>query len=287
MFDLYRSCQTNAMHEKNATHGFLCCKIMLWMILMQAKYHSPPHVQKLFISMNTLRGASLAEYKFKSSCSDGFNTKGCKSLEVLKSDIHILGLKTQRVQVEVDMLSEAIAHMSEFKHTDDVVSPLHSCSHVTQVVCSDEAGSSHQVTSQGATGARPLPSGSSYHQKSWLSLNLSWQLNNSYIYAILVKLYYACGHFASSCHWQCIFDYTGEFLFLNSMAWILGTALPGPVAVKFMAVSMRTHMIYFASLSEHLVLVASSLSVQFPTYSSVRPMPTVPMVQLEEGVTSH
>jgi hypothetical protein len=63
--------------------------------------------------------ASLAEYKFKSSCSDGFNTKGCKSLEVLKSDIHILGLKTQRAQVEVDMLSEAIAHMSEFKHTDD------------------------------------------------------------------------------------------------------------------------------------------------------------------------
>jgi hypothetical protein len=56
----------------------------------------------------------------KPSCNnDGFQTKERKSLVVLKSDIHILGLKKQRAQVEVDMLSEAIARMSEFEHTDD------------------------------------------------------------------------------------------------------------------------------------------------------------------------
>ncbi|KAG1865664.1 hypothetical protein C8R48DRAFT_672276 [Suillus tomentosus] len=62
-------------------------------------------------------------YQFKPSCNnDGFKTKDCKSLVVLKSDIHILGLKKQRAQVEVEMLSEAIARMSEFEHTDDGVS---------------------------------------------------------------------------------------------------------------------------------------------------------------------
>ncbi|KAG1738143.1 uncharacterized protein EDB91DRAFT_1082897 [Suillus paluster] len=62
--------------------------------------------------------ASLAESK-PSCISNSFKTKECKSLAVLKSDIHILGLKKQRAQVEVDMLSEAIAHMSDSKHTDD------------------------------------------------------------------------------------------------------------------------------------------------------------------------
>jgi hypothetical protein len=62
--------------------------------------------------------ASLAESK-PSHNFDGFKTKGCKSLEILTSDIYILGLKKQHAQVEVDMLLEAIAHMSEFEHTDD------------------------------------------------------------------------------------------------------------------------------------------------------------------------
>jgi hypothetical protein len=62
--------------------------------------------------------ASLAESK-PSHNINGFQTKECKSLDILKSNIHILGLKKQCAQVEVDMLSEAIAHMSEFEHTDD------------------------------------------------------------------------------------------------------------------------------------------------------------------------
>ncbi|KAG1824023.1 hypothetical protein EV424DRAFT_1538386 [Suillus variegatus] len=88
------------------------------------QFLSLPRLLKTWVDNTTYRAyisASLAE--FKPSCnSDGFKTKECKSLVVLKSDIHILGLKKQRAQVEVEMLSEAIARMSEFEHTNDGVS---------------------------------------------------------------------------------------------------------------------------------------------------------------------
>ncbi|KAG1894651.1 uncharacterized protein F5891DRAFT_1194953 [Suillus fuscotomentosus] len=88
------------------------------------QFLSLPRLLKTWVDNTTYRAyisASLAE--FKPSCNnDGFKTKDCKSLVVLKSDIHILGLKKQRAQVEVEMLSEAIARMSEFEHTDDGVS---------------------------------------------------------------------------------------------------------------------------------------------------------------------
>ncbi|KAG2352670.1 hypothetical protein BDR07DRAFT_1497921 [Suillus spraguei] len=45
---------------------------------------------------------------------NSFNAKKQKTLEVLKSNIHILGLKKQHTQSEVDMLSKAISHISEF-----------------------------------------------------------------------------------------------------------------------------------------------------------------------------
>jgi hypothetical protein len=51
--------------------------------------------------------------------SDGFTPKENKTLDVLKSDIHILGLKKQRAQAEVDMFSEALAWVAEFEGTDD------------------------------------------------------------------------------------------------------------------------------------------------------------------------
>lgn len=66
--------------------------------------------------------ACLAESK--SSCvanSDSFKAKEHKVLGALQSDIHVLGLKKQHAQVEVDMLSDAIARMSEFERTDDGV----------------------------------------------------------------------------------------------------------------------------------------------------------------------
>ncbi|KAG2744087.1 hypothetical protein P692DRAFT_201869567 [Suillus brevipes Sb2] len=85
------------------------------------RFLSLPSLLKTWVDNTTYRAyisASLAESK--PSCNnEGFQTKDCKSLVVLKSDIHILGLKKQRAQVEVDMLSEAIARMSEFEHTDD------------------------------------------------------------------------------------------------------------------------------------------------------------------------
>ncbi|KAG1749277.1 hypothetical protein EDB19DRAFT_1825517 [Suillus lakei] len=51
---------------------------------------------------------------------DSFKTKEQKTPEVLRSDIHILGLKKQCMQSKVDMLSEAILRISEF--SDDVTS---------------------------------------------------------------------------------------------------------------------------------------------------------------------
>jgi hypothetical protein len=74
------------------------------------------------IAFRAYISACLAESK--SSCvtnSDRFKAKEHKVLGTLQSDIHVLGLKKQRAQVEVDMLSDAIARMSEFERTDDGV----------------------------------------------------------------------------------------------------------------------------------------------------------------------
>ena len=49
----------------------------------------------------------------------GFKAKEDKTLDMLKSDLHILDLKKQRAQAEVDMFSEAIARAAEFEFTDD------------------------------------------------------------------------------------------------------------------------------------------------------------------------
>ncbi|KAG1899502.1 uncharacterized protein F5891DRAFT_1189636 [Suillus fuscotomentosus] len=88
------------------------------------RFLSLPRLLKTWVDNTTYCAyiiASLAE--FKPSCNrDSFKTKECKSLAILKSDLHMLGLKKQRAQVEVDMLSEAIARMSEFEHTDDGIS---------------------------------------------------------------------------------------------------------------------------------------------------------------------
>ncbi|KAG2359250.1 hypothetical protein BDR07DRAFT_1488446 [Suillus spraguei] len=51
--------------------------------------------------------------------SNNFIAKELKSLDALKSDFHILDLKKQHTQSEVDMLSEAIACITEFHCSDD------------------------------------------------------------------------------------------------------------------------------------------------------------------------
>jgi hypothetical protein len=45
---------------------------------------------------------------------NSFTMKELKSLEVLMSDFHILDLKKQHAQSKVNMLSEAIVHITEF-----------------------------------------------------------------------------------------------------------------------------------------------------------------------------
>ncbi|KAG1894028.1 uncharacterized protein F5891DRAFT_985376 [Suillus fuscotomentosus] len=60
---------------------------------------------------------------------DSFKAKEQKTHEVLKSDIYILGLKKQCTQSEVDMLSEAISHISEFG--DDATSSVSAVTHAS------------------------------------------------------------------------------------------------------------------------------------------------------------
>ncbi|KAG2097513.1 uncharacterized protein F5147DRAFT_777964 [Suillus discolor] len=109
-------------------------KCNAWLIALQGntlddsdpndRFLSLPRLLKIWVDNTTYRTyiiASLAEFK-PSYNRDSFKTKECKSLTILKSDLHMLGLKKQCAQVEVDMLSEAIARMSEFKHTDDGIS---------------------------------------------------------------------------------------------------------------------------------------------------------------------
>ncbi|KAG2090805.1 hypothetical protein BD769DRAFT_1679544 [Suillus cothurnatus] len=84
---------------------------------------SLPRLLKTWVDPVTYRmymSASLAETKpLCIDNSNGFKQKDKKSLDVLKSDIHILGLKKQRAQAEIDMFSEALARVAEFEGTDD------------------------------------------------------------------------------------------------------------------------------------------------------------------------
>ena len=50
---------------------------------------------------------------------EDFKAKEDKTLDMLKSDLHILDLKKQRAQAEVDMFSAAIAWVAEFGPTVD------------------------------------------------------------------------------------------------------------------------------------------------------------------------
>jgi hypothetical protein len=83
-----------------------------------------PRVMKAWVNNFTYRAftsASLAEANepLRFDHSNSFTTKELKSPEVLKSDFHVLDLKKQRAQSEVDMLSEAIARIAEFHDNDD------------------------------------------------------------------------------------------------------------------------------------------------------------------------
>ncbi|KAG1816431.1 uncharacterized protein BJ212DRAFT_1299703 [Suillus subaureus] len=83
-----------------------------------------PHVMKAWVNNFTYRAfmsALLVEANGPLHFNHGhsFTTKELKSLEVLKSDFHILDLKKQCTQSEVNMLSEAIARITEFHGNDN------------------------------------------------------------------------------------------------------------------------------------------------------------------------
>ncbi|KAG1818593.1 uncharacterized protein BJ212DRAFT_1298668 [Suillus subaureus] len=83
-----------------------------------------PHVMKAWVNNFTYHAfmsTSLVEANGPScfDCSNSFTTKELKSLEVLKSDFHILDLKKQYAQSKVNMLSEAIMCIAEFHGNDN------------------------------------------------------------------------------------------------------------------------------------------------------------------------
>ncbi|KAG1899233.1 uncharacterized protein F5891DRAFT_981297 [Suillus fuscotomentosus] len=87
------------------------------------QFLSLPRMLKTWVDSVAFRAylsACLAESKPSSiTNNDTFKPKERKTLDMLQSDIHVLGLKKRRTQVKVDMLSEAIARMSEFERTND------------------------------------------------------------------------------------------------------------------------------------------------------------------------
>ncbi|KAG1791292.1 hypothetical protein EV424DRAFT_1355048, partial [Suillus variegatus] len=71
-------------------------------------------------NLNTFQFASLAEAKPpRLNTRHSFKAKESKSLDMVRSDIHILDLKKHRAQTEVDMLSEAISCIAESDGTTD------------------------------------------------------------------------------------------------------------------------------------------------------------------------
>ncbi|KAG1742177.1 hypothetical protein EDB19DRAFT_1827821 [Suillus lakei] len=67
-----------------------------------------------YLSTSFAEGGSL-----HTSTSNDFEPMESKTMDILKSNIHILGLKKQHAQAEVDMFSEALAHIAKFEGTDD------------------------------------------------------------------------------------------------------------------------------------------------------------------------
>ncbi|KAG1818908.1 hypothetical protein EV424DRAFT_1347489 [Suillus variegatus] len=69
--------------------------------------------QMLFGSPQTLNNDPYLHESFQ----------GSKTMDIFKSDMHILGLKKQRAQAKVDMFSEALARIAEFEGTNDARLP--------------------------------------------------------------------------------------------------------------------------------------------------------------------
>ncbi|KAG1894962.1 uncharacterized protein F5891DRAFT_1194769 [Suillus fuscotomentosus] len=85
--------------------------------------------------------------------SDDFQPMKSKTTDILKSDMHILGLKKQRAQAEVDMFSEALACIAEFEGTDDGTPPRSAVTHASLTSddeCLDDCFSISYTSSYGS-----------------------------------------------------------------------------------------------------------------------------------------
>ncbi|KAG1899895.1 uncharacterized protein F5891DRAFT_1189374 [Suillus fuscotomentosus] len=121
--------------DSNATGILGSPKAVEISLMPDDQFLSLPHSLKTWVDNVMYRAymsATFAEAKpLYVHDDDSFKAKEQKTPKVLKSDIYILGLKKQRVQSEVDMLSEAISRISEFG--DDVTSSGSAMTHASFV----------------------------------------------------------------------------------------------------------------------------------------------------------
>ncbi|KAG2351197.1 hypothetical protein BDR07DRAFT_1386395, partial [Suillus spraguei] len=112
------------LNPRNQTHPTLLGMRYSHAVQPDDQFIPLPSVMKAWVDNFTYRAytsALLAEANgpLHLNHSNNFIVKELKSLDVLKSDFHILDLKKQRTQSEVDMLSEAIARITEFHCSDN------------------------------------------------------------------------------------------------------------------------------------------------------------------------
>ena len=101
-----------------------------------SQFLSLPFLMKSWVGSVTYRAyisascADCADTKFLGiAIGDTFKEKKQKTLDVLKSDLHILELKKHRAQAEVEMFSEAIARTAGPRSEDGELAALLELSH--------------------------------------------------------------------------------------------------------------------------------------------------------------
>ncbi|KAG0697352.1 hypothetical protein DFH29DRAFT_1003821 [Suillus ampliporus] len=94
-----------------------------------------PRLLKTWVDNLTYRAYMSASFaESRSLCintSDNFEPMESKTMDILRSDIHILGLKKQCAQAEVDMFSKALARIAKFEGTDHDTSPRSAVMHAS------------------------------------------------------------------------------------------------------------------------------------------------------------
>ncbi|KAG1851797.1 hypothetical protein C8R48DRAFT_777748 [Suillus tomentosus] len=121
------------------------------------QFLSLPRLLRTWVDNMTYRAYMSASFAESGSLhidtSDDFQPMKSKTTDILKSDMHILGLKKQRAQAEVDMFSEALARIAEFEGTDDGTPPGSAVTHASLTSddeCLDDCFSISYTSSYGS-----------------------------------------------------------------------------------------------------------------------------------------